>query len=252
MLQLAFGGRYRLQTSESLSSRGMHIDLKGEGWGSQTRIKGTAGRALGGRLNNYGVRMAMELSQDRDLGDGVSLTPAGELGIRWDGGSGDTGVGAELGGSVSYSDSNLGLTITSNARVLLTHESGKKEWGASVSARKNADADERGLSFEVSVSHGSTNSRMQSIWEESAGETKANGGNPQTQFKSEVGYGLYGDLGVYTPYIGINLQESATNYLLGSRYSIGSNTSLNLEMERKESGDKNAEHRIMFKGEKNW
>ena len=76
------------------------------------------------------VRLVLEGSRAFELSESANLTPGLELGLRHDGGDGETGTGVEVGGSVRYADA----------------ASGFKEWGASASVRLDPGAEGRGLS----------------------------------------------------------------------------------------------------------
>ena len=60
---------------------------------------------------------------------GVLLTPWAELGLRHDGGGGETGAGLELGGGVRYLDRAAGLTVEGHGRWLSVHRGTLREWG---------------------------------------------------------------------------------------------------------------------------
>lgn len=67
-------------------------------------------------MNMRRLRLGTEVSHERVYASGVSLTPWGELGLRHDGGDGETGAGLELGGGLRYLDREAGLTVEGNGR----------------------------------------------------------------------------------------------------------------------------------------
>ena len=77
---------------------------------------------------------------------------ATQLGLRHDAGDAtDTGIGVELGGRVSYTDLDRGLSLeVASGRALVAHEDSKyREWGASGAVRFAPGERERGLSFSL-------------------------------------------------------------------------------------------------------
>ena len=58
-----------------------------------------------------------------------SLTPWGELGLRHDGGDGETGAGLELGGGLRYLDREAGLTVEGHGRWLTVHKGTLRRMG---------------------------------------------------------------------------------------------------------------------------
>ena len=67
---------------------------------------------------------------------GGQITPAVEVGGRYDDGDAETGVGLVVGGSLSYALPDWGLSLTASGRGLVLHEhEGLREWGAGGSVR---------------------------------------------------------------------------------------------------------------------
>ena len=56
------------------------------------------------------LRMVLEGSRAFALGEGSTLTPGLELGLRHDGGDAETGTGVEVGGRIAYADAGSGLS----------------------------------------------------------------------------------------------------------------------------------------------
>ena len=52
----------------------------------------------------------------RKLASGATFTPSLEIGMRHDGGDGETGNGVETGGGLRYADAASGLTLEGRAR----------------------------------------------------------------------------------------------------------------------------------------
>ena len=102
-----------------------------------------------------------------DLGGGRALTPALEVGARYDAGDAETGAGIEVGGGLGFADTKLGLTVEANARGLLAHQDADyAEWGAGGTIRF-APGGGAGLgpSLSVSSSWGATSGGAERLWE---------------------------------------------------------------------------------------
>ena len=78
------------------------VDLKGEAWATWLEVEDNGDRIAGLQVKTNRVRVSAEGSRVFALGGSVSLTPSVELGMRLDGGDGETGAGVELGGEVDY------------------------------------------------------------------------------------------------------------------------------------------------------
>ena len=251
----AFGSRYRLDTDEQrMLGEAIMVDLKTEAWGTRLTVKGNAARQEKTSIRTHGLRFAIEGFQERMLESGGTVTPFGELGVRWDGGAGDTGTGLELGGGLKLLAPCLCQTVNASARYLATQESGRKEWGAGMSIRRDLNYDRTGMSYGASLSHGKTGSEVESLWESSAAGRADQENRLATRVDAEVGYGLYGADGIYTPYTGLGLVDNGSrNYAVGVRYAGESALSLGLKLNRFEKKpDKSPDHRIMLTGQVDW
>ena len=185
------------------------------------------------------LRVALEGSRSFELEQGGLFQPSLELGLRYDGGDGETGGGLEVGGAVRYSNPTRGLTFGLNARSLLAHEaSGFEEWGAGGSVRLDPGASGRGLSLDLRSSVGTASSGVQRLWSER--ETAAltrNGGLSDTgRLEAELGYGVgvAAGRGLLTPYGIVSAADGVQAYGVGSRFLLGESFSLGLEASRRE------------------
>ena len=93
------------------------------------------------------LRLGLEGSQSISLGDGATLTPSVETGLRHDGGDAETGFGMDIGGGLAWSDTARGIAAELRGRGLLTHEAdGFRERGLSSSLSWDPQpASDRGL-----------------------------------------------------------------------------------------------------------
>ncbi len=251
----AFGGRYRLfSASGSADGRLVQVDLKGEAWGLQNEVEGDAQRPMGSKSRAQGMRIAIERHRSGVLESGASLVLSGEAGVRWDGGDGDTGTGFEMGGAASYGNSATGMKVVATARVLVDHESDRKEWGAGLTVGCRVDGRETGMTYRSSLSHGQAESGVDSLWDSSAASrTSSEENSLATRLDAEVGYRFYGSSGLHTPYVGFGAEDgSRRDYRIGMRYAGGSAISSGLEFERREASSKRPDHRVMLTGRMNW
>ncbi len=251
----AFGGRYRLfSASGSADGRLVQVDLKGEAWGLQNEVEGDAQRPMGSKSRAQGMRIAVERHRSGVLESGASLVLSGEAGVRWDGGDGDTGTGFEMGGAASYGNSATGMKVVATARILVDHESDRKEWGAGLTVGCRVDGQETGMTYRSSLSHGQAESGVDSLWDSSAVSRASSGENSlATRLDAEVGYRFYGSSGLHTPYVGFGAEDgSRRDYRIGMRYAGGSAISSGLEFERREASSKRPDHRVMLTGRMNW
>ena len=254
LLQLVAGGRYELRTIGDDSESPVTLSVKSEIWGSNLKIAARAGQA-GSKIKTQGLRVALEASQKCEMSSDSCMTPSVELGARWDGGDGETGAGAELGGGFKYSDSKSGVTASVNLRYLIAHKNDNKVWGVGAMVRRQPVSGSAGLTYNASISTGRTNSEAgSSFWERSVSTSNLAEGNTETtsRFDSEIGYGVYGGNGLVTPYIGLGIQESTRDYRVGTRFSTDSTLELQLEFEHHESDVKSSDNRMVLKTTLDW
>ena len=161
------------------------------------------------------LRLILDAARDFDVGDGATLTPSGELGLRLDGGDAENGAGMELGGGMRYAVG--GFAVESRARVLVAHEeSGREEWGVSGSAALSADALGRGFSFSLQPGWGRAESGTETLWSPAGA---ARGVEAKGRLDARLGYGfaMLADRLTATPELGLELAESHRQYSLGWR-----------------------------------
>ena len=255
MVTVSMGGRQQLSSDEVAVGNSAVTDLKAEVWGTRTKIKANEFRTSSTLIRTQGLRVALENYRDSLLESGATLAYSREAGVRWDGGSGDTGAGVEGGAGVKYYSPLTCLNVTATARVLVAHESEREEWGGGLSMRSEPCARETGMSYGVSLSHGDTASGLDSLWENSTQRRQSSSDEktPKASIDSEIGYTLYGISGFYTPYAGFGHQnDGVRNYRTGLRYTQTSGASLGFELERREAARKLPDNRAMFTGQVNW
>ena len=141
---------------------------------------------------------------------GGSLHPLAELGMRYDGGDVDTGLGIEIGGGMRYVLTSLGLMIEGRARGLIAHQDGNyKEWGGSGTIRLSPKPSGEGLSMRLSPTWGNASGSARTLWSRpdmgdiaSGRSTGLYSSNPVS---AEMAYGMpvFGDKLMATPFVGL-------------------------------------------------
>ncbi len=251
----AVGASGTLLTSDDWIAGGTtRLKLKGEGSLAGVNVEGNGAEISELTVDARQLRLSLEGSHAHKLAAGGALTPAIELGLRHDGGDGETGAGIELGGSLRYNDPASGLTVESHGRTLLAHGGNYEEWGIGGLIRLDPGAKGRGMSLSLVPTWGETQSGVQRLWNDGMTDrAAANDNKAQGRLETHLGYGfgVFGGRGLLTPYSGLSLAgEGARRYSLGSRLEVGSSLNLGLEGERREpANDTAADHGVMLRGQ---
>ena len=171
------------------------------------------------------LRLGLEGSRPFRLGDGSTLTPSLEIGLRRDGGDAETGFGADIGAGLAWQDTERGLGAELRGRGLLAHEAKDfRELGLSASFTWDPAAGERGprLSLTQTVgvaAHGGADALFERT---TLAGLAANdyGDEPQLRrLEARLGYGFaaFGDHFTATPEIAVGLSDAGRDYSLGWR-----------------------------------
>ena len=161
-----------------------------------------------------------------------------DFGIRRDAGAAETGMGLEVGGSLSYLNPDRGLTVSVNARRLMAHQAdGYREWGIGGMIEYDPGAAGRGLSMRMVSSLGTAPSGTNRFWSQSAAGLNRNGyAGMDAPLTAEVDYRMraFGGRLQMAPYADMSLVgagSGAQSYLLGWRLQFGPNIRLQLEVD---------------------
>ncbi|MCY3730379.1 MAG: autotransporter domain-containing protein [Rhodospirillaceae bacterium] len=242
-----------MSSSEMIEGGTTNLRLKGEVAFTWADIDGS------GSLENMSLsasrqRLMFEGSHVQKLVSGATFTPSLEVGLRNDGGDGETGTSIETGVGLRYADAASGLTVEGRARTLLSHSGDYEETGVSGLVRLDPGASGQGLALSVQPAWGQTASGMQRLWE--TGGVALATGQPGTRLNAEIAYGMGAahGLGVMTPYTGVSLSgEGARSWRMGARWQVVPDASLNFEGTRRETAnDGGPEHGMMLRGELRW
>ena len=207
-------------------------------------------------------------------GDGATLTPSFELGLRLDGDDAETGFGADLGGGLAFADPKHGLLQEFRARGLLAHESpGFREWCASAGLAWDPRPDtDRGLSLSLRQGWGaSPTGGMDALLGRetlaglaandnpgSGAGASGNGFEAASRLEAGIGYGIvmFGGGFTGTPHAGLALTDTGRQYRLGRRLTSAvrgePGFEVGLEATRGENDNAPAEHGLMLRGTIRW
>ena len=261
----AAGMRSEVLTPEG--GNGLTLALKGDARFTRTSSE-AATDAKGGKLaasdaDVWLLRTGLEGSRRLALGDGgdgATLTPSFEVGLRLDGGDAETGFGADLGGGLAFADPGNGLSLDLKARGLVVHEaSGFREWGASATLSFDPrPSTDRGLALSLRQSWGAAPAGGMDglLGRETLAGLAANddgGGRfeASSRLEGEIGYGIavFGGGFTGTPNLGFGLSDNARDYRLGWRLTSAVRDDpgfeVNLDATRRESANDDApEHAV--------
>ncbi len=252
----AGAGGTLLSSDRAIPGGTTELALKAETAFARAEIDGSE-TLRSGSMNVSRHRLALEGSHSRKLASGATLAPSVEIGMRRDGGDGETGGGVEAGGGLRYSDASSGLTVEGRVRTLLGHGGDSEETGVSGSVRLDPGREGRGLSLRLRPSWGRTASGARRLWESGlAGAAPSLAQRAAGRMDARIGYGLAapGGLGVVTPYAELGFAgERARSLRLGARWRAAPSASLSLEGARREgAGGDAAEHGLMLRGAIIW
>ena len=186
------GGRQRVANSSRFE-----LALRGDL--AVSRLATTDGEAASAGLNAnvHRVRTGIETSYALDWIGGSTLTPFGQMNLRFDGGDGDTGSGLEFTGGLRLSQSVYSIELT--GRTFETRgQRSYTESGYTMTATINPSHDGTGFSASVSPQWGANVHSGNAIWNEltpghgvhplrNAGSAASYGG---MKLDTQVGYGV--------------------------------------------------------------
>ena len=246
---VAVGGRQALTTWQ-----GIDLAAKTDAFLTTVQSKGKTNLPVA-RGHAQRMRLLMEGRTAVEVSSVSRLSPYMQLGGRWDSGTAEQGLGAELGGGVAYTRTDLGLSVEAQGRYLLVHEDGAfEDWGASVNVRVDPGVAGRGAYLTVSPVWGQAASGVDQLWGNAAGmpQVVGNATMPAAGWRPhrlavDVGYGLAlaDGHGFLTPYGGLALAgPGSSRYRLGSRLALSSSLAVTLEGERAEQPGQETAHGV--------
>ena len=243
-----------LMSSDDLIAGGTtNLNLKGEAAFTSADVDGS-GTLESMSLSASRQRLMFEGEHVQKLDTGATFTPSLELGVRNDGGDGETGTSIEAGGALRYADEASGLTVEGRVRTLLSHSGDYEETGVSGLVRIAPGSSGQGLAFVVQPAWGQTGSGVNQLWEN--GATAGVSPDNQARLNTEIGYGLgvAPGMGVVTPYAGLGLSgEGAQWWRMGTRWQLAPAASVSVEGSLYDAAnDDGPGHGLMLRGALRW
>ena len=243
-----------LVSSDDLIAGGTtNLNLKGEVAFTSADVDGS-GTLESMSLSASRQRLMLEGEHVQQLDTGATFTPSLELGVRNDGGDGETGTSIEAGGALRYADEASGLTVEGRVRTLLSHSGDYEETGVSGLVRIAPGGSGQGLALVVQPAWGHTGSGVDQLWENgvAAGVSPDN----QARLNTEIGYGLgvAPGMGIVTPYAGLGLAgEGAQWWRMGARWQLAPAASVSVEGSLYDAAnDDGPGHGLMLRGALRW
>ncbi len=248
---------------EASAGNGPELAVKADGlllrMSSDAARDGAGGRLAAADADVTRLRLGLEGTwRGIETGNGGTLTPTLEVGVRHDDGDAETGLGVEAGAGLAWSDPASGIAAELKARGLLTHEAdGFRERGLSGAfAWDPTPGSDRGPSLTLTQTLGaSASDGVNALFREGSPARLAAsdaGGVDARRFEAKFGYGTgaFGDRLTMTPELGIGLSDGSRDYGVGWRLnpSAGDRSSFELRLDatRREAagGDAEPEHAV--------
>ena len=225
-------------------------------------VRGNGGSLAAPRAEVTRLRLGLEGTWRGIEAGGGTLVPSFEIGVRQDGGDAETGLGADIGAGLVWSDPERGIAAEVRARGLLTHDDGSfRESGFAGSFAWDPDpASDRGLSFNLTQTVGAqATGGMEALLRPDTVEVFDAAGDDEEELRrrrleARLGYGLgvFEDRWTATPSVGFGLSEAEREVIVGWHLAETRGTglvfALDVEGVRRESvsGDVGAEQQIGF------
>ena len=245
------GGGISAQVLKTPSSR---IRVKGEIMQTSMDLEGQDSIAAL-TVESRRVRLGLEGKYQSELDHGRRLDTTMEAGMRYDGGDGRTGTGAEIGGGVIYTDPDNWITLSSQGRVLLGHTGNYDDWGIGGIVTVKQAASGQGLAFRLAPTYGQTGTNTAQLWDQGAMDMAGtNAAALGRRMDAEVGYGLAIADGqnLLTPYGNLTWGQGQQDYRLGSRLTLHSGLTMSLSGARGIANGRPAEHRLEWQTGWRW
>ena len=226
------------------------LRLKGE-W-SLARLDVASASAVfrSAKANLRRLRVVTEASHKKVIPNVGLLTPWGEVGLRHDGGDGETGLSLETGGGLRFRNIEQGWNAELSGRWLAVQEGAlPEETGFAVRFRYDPDTLGFGPWVGLTQRWGESASGVQRVWEEDA-TNPAPRDSLARSLDAEVGYGLavFGGRGLLAPFGSVSLDsDDGRAYRLGSRLTLGPAATLSLEAERRRRRADDDAHGVMLR-----
>ena len=230
---------------------GTSLRLKGEWSLARLDVAGSAEKLRKAAVDLQRLRLAAEIEHEEVVPYVGVFVPWGELGLRHDGGDGETGSSVEIGGGLHYRNIEQGWNAEVFGRWLVDHDEAlPDEQGFGMRFRYDPEAPGFGPWVGLTQTWGDTASGLYRLWDDGTGRFTAHD-RLTGRLDLEVGYGFsaFGSAGTLTPYGALSLESAdARSYRLGGRLTLGPSAVLGLEAERREYGSTPARDAAVVRG----
>ena len=249
MMMAAGGGSHTLA-----SLGGLDWSLGTNGFFVEMETEAQEGRLAAVEAEAWQLRLLLEGRGGLAVG-GAGLSGTVGLAARVDGGDAERGLGLELGSGVTYGHPGLGLDVTVNGRVLLTHEAtGFEDAGVSLAVGFDPGERGQGLYLALTPAWGNATSGVRALWADR--QPLAAGPQPARvpsalRLDAEVGYTVPWRRGgsTLTAYGAVAGDGRTTRqYRVGQRLAWTPSLALSLEADRRERDGGLPEHILWLTG----
>ena len=233
-----------------LSGSVITLNVKGDATLARVGVESSEEDIAAQDVDSQRLRLLLAGEVQYGLANGGALRPSLEIGMRYDGGDGETGSGLEVGSGLRYTNPIETLAVAGNVRTSLAQ--GYAEWGGGFTVQLSPRAG-RGLSLSLHPVWGRTQSAAERLWRDGVDEVGNATGDTalQRSVDTEIGYGVgasaLGKAGVLTPYTGINVTEGTRRLRMGGRFAGDDGLRLSLEGAQENSVD-GVSHTVLLRG----
>ena len=233
-----------------LSGGVITLNVKGDATLARVGVESSEEDIAAQDVDSQRLRLLLAGEVRYGLANGGALRPSLEIGMRYDGGDGETGSGLEVGSGLRYTNPIETLAVAGNVRTSLAQ--GYAEWGGGFTVQLSPRAG-RGLSLSLHPVWGRTQSTAERLWRDGVDEVGNATGDTalQRSVDTEIGYGVaasaLGKAGVLTPYTGINVTEGTRRLRMGGRFAGDDGLRLSLEGAQENTVD-GASHTVLLRG----
>ena len=206
-------------------------------------------------VDNQRARLSVQAEQTQQLnldsGTTGTFTPSAQLGVRYDGGDGNTGTGIEAGAGMTLAFSN-GLNISFKTRGLLQSSADYRDLELSGVVRYQPRS-KHGWSFSFEPRYGGVISSggIEQLWEQGVQTPEESAASEASlSWRSDLGYSFVPRHGrQWTYYGGMEAELNSSQVHIGSRLRWTKAIQLELEVRRRNDEQRNnAEGEFLLRG----
>ena len=234
-----------------MASDTMTLTLKGESALARLDIDGAGDVLSAASADMQRLRLATEAEYKYLIPYVGLLTPWGEVGLRHDGGDGETGASAEVGGGLRFRNIEQGWNTELFGRWRAAQGDLPEERG--IAARLRYDPRTLGVGPWVSLTQkwGETASGVAQVWQDDPAH-RAPQNELAQRLDAEFGYGIrmFQGRGSLSPFGAMSLAgDDEQSYRMGSRLAFGPSAQVSLEAERRDLPADETDHVLMMRSD---